>query len=733
MSVGENNISMRQSVSDFIFLWSNYNKFLRSYSREYAVILLGIFSQMVFYIVYPLIFKYIFDHIVPNKDIDQLSAIVVGLVTLFIVCGYGAYIQTKYMARVGGRVLSDLRSQMVAKFHSLPFGFYAGVDPVDLLSRFSSDMDKLENSLTRAMPSLLESILITAGCLVTICFIDWRLAVSAAILIPIGFAANSFLGPREDRLNSESRQQKNSMLMVVSDFINSWLLIRAFNDNVHVKQRFELSNHTYTKSSSKYSYCTNITPVFSDYGVNASLAVIVIVGAIITIQGALTAGAFIGCFALLRKVADGSAKSAKNYTTFINALRPYKRIQKLLSEQEIAGDRHDSIDLYPLENEIVFKNVSFEYSPGQLVLNDVSFSIKNGSSVAIVGTSGSGKSTLLKLIMRIIEPNMGSISYDGVNLDLASVASIRRHSSMVLQESHVLRGTIAENIRYGSSSIGDEQLYEAAKMAGIHDFITQLPLGYHTVINDRGSSLSGGQRQRIAIARAFAHDLPLLFLDEPTSMLDPINEAAINETFIELADGRTVILVSHRLAISRDFDKILVLDKGKLIEEGNHHELMAMGGFYRTMWDKQNGFMISSEGSAKISPERLRLIPIFSNLELEVLADLAAQFDSEAFESGVRIIQEGAQGDKFYIAVRGNLKVLKKDSEGRDVELAVLSDGDHFGEIALMKSVARTASIEALSHTSCLSLSRERFKRLVETQPEVFKVLTDAMSARISA
>jgi ATP-binding cassette subfamily B protein len=160
---------------------------------------------------------------------------------------------------------------------------------------------------------------------------------------------------------------------------------------------------------------------------------------------------------------------------------------------------------------------------------------------------------------------------------------------------------------------------------------------------------------------------------------------------------------------------------------------MAMNGFYRTMWDKQNGFMISSEGSAKISPERLRLIPIFSNLELEVLADLAAQFDSEAFESGVRIIQEGAQGDKFYIAVRGNLRVLKKDSEGRDVELAVLSDGDHFGEIALMKSVARTASIEALSHTSCLSLSRERFKRLVETQPEVFKVLTDAMSARISA
>jgi len=724
---------MRQSIIDFIFLWSNYNKFLRSHGREYAVILLGIFSQLIFYILYPLIFKYIFDQIVPNKDFDQLVAYAVGIVILLVTCGFGAYIQTKYMAHVGGKILSDLRSQMVSKFHNLSFSFYAGVDSVDLLSRFSNDMDKLENSLTRALPSLLESILITIGCLVTIFFIDWRLAVSAGILVPIGFSANSILGPREDRLNSESRQQKNSMLMVVSDFINSWLLIRAFNDKVHVKKRFDLSNDNYTKTSSNYSYCSNITPVFSDYGVNASLAVIVVVGAILTMKGALTAGSFIGCFALLRKVADGSAKSAKNYTTFINALRPYKRIQKLLAEEEIAGDRHDSVELYPLKSDIVFKNVSFGYGAGQLAIDDISFSIKKGNSVAIVGTSGSGKSTLLKLIMRIVEPSCGSILYDGINLDLASVASVRRHSSMVLQESHVLRGTIVENIRYGSDGISDERLYDAAERAGIHDFITQLPLGYETVINDRGSSLSGGQRQRIAIARAFAHDPPLLFLDEPTSMLDPINEAAINDTFTKLTGGRTVILVSHRLATSRDFDKILVLHQGKLIEEGNHHELMAMDGFYRTMWDKQNGFMISAEGNAKITPERLRLIPIFSNVELQVLSDLAGQFDTEAFEAGVRIIQEGAPGDKFYIAVRGNLKVLKKDPDGREVELAVLSDGDHFGEIALMKSVARTASIEALSHTSCLSLSRERFNRLVETQPELFKALTEAMAARFTA
>jgi ATP-binding cassette subfamily B protein len=260
--------------------------------------------------------------------------------------------------------------------------------------------------------------------------------------------------------------------------------------------------------------------------------------------------------------------------------------------------------------------------------------------------------------------------------------------------------------------------------------IEQLPDGYETIVDERGSSLSGGQRQRIAIARAFLQNPSILFLDEPTSMLDPITESSVNEVFMELAKGRTVIMVTHRLASARHFDKIIVIDQGKVSEEGSHEELIALGGKYRSLWDKQHGFSISSEGYIKVTPERLHSIPIFSKLDQKILEDLAGEFSTETFEPGVTVIQEGGKGDKFYIAVRGSLQVLKKGPDGVDKPIVVLTDGDHFGEIALLKSVPRTASLKTIAHTSCLSLSHERFSRLVESQPELLKALEESMAAR---
>jgi ATP-binding cassette subfamily B protein len=249
-------------------------------------------------------------------------------------------------------------------------------------------------------------------------------------------------------------------------------------------------------------------------------------------------------------------------------------------------------------------------------------------------------------------------------------------------------------------------------------------------VDERGSSLSGGQRQRIAIARAFIQNPSILFLDEPTSMLDPITEASVNEAFMELAKGRTVIMVTHRLASARHFDKIIVIDQGKVAEEGSHEELIALGGKYRSLWDKQHGFSITEHGYVKVTAERLQTIPIFANLHEDALKELAGEFSTEIFEPGVTVIQENAKGDKFYIIVRGSLQVLKRGPDGLDKPIVVLSDGDHFGEIALLKSIPRTASLKTLSHTTCLSLSHERFSRLVESQPELLKSLEESMAAR---
>jgi len=711
-------------------LFTTYVKMISVYRREFTVAVLGIVSQIIFYVLYPLIFKQVIDHVIPEKSYSLLTISVVEVAILLVFCTIGAHIQLKYMAALGSKAMADLRSRMVEKFGRLHTAFFAEVKAVDLLSRFTSDMDRVENSLVRSMPNMIENIVVTVACLFTIFFIDWRMALAATIILPIGFVGNFWLGKREDKLNSATRHAKNNMLESVEDFMKSWVLIRAFNDSKQLHGRYRRCDDHYVKNSREYSYTLNAMPTFSEYGVNASVAVILVVSAVLAIQGTLTLGAFIGCFALLRKVADGSSKTAKEYTSFFNAKRPLKRMLDLLAQRERTRVSPDALPIEGVQQEIAFRDINFGYHDDKLILKGADFKVRAGQSVAIVGSSGCGKSTILKILMRLNEPLSGSVTFDGKDTKEIDLDSYYSHISSVLQEHHLIRGTIIENIAFGTPGVTREKVIEVAKLAQIHDFITTLPGGYDTIVDDRGSSLSGGQRQRIAIARAFVRKSDILILDEPTSMLDPETETEVNAAFLQIAQGRTMIMVTHRLAACREFDKIVVLNKGCVEEEGTHAELLSRNGFYAALWNKQNGFTFNDEGYARVTPERLRSIPIFSNLDLDTLSDLSEHFLTETFDPGAMIITEGAKGDKFYIAVRGMLQVLKKGPDGMDKEIVVLGDGDYFGEIALLKSIPRTASIRAISHTSCLALSRERFLRLVESQPHLLSALEEAMESR---
>jgi len=294
----------------------------------------------------------------------------------------------------------------------------------------------------------------------------------------------------------------------------------------------------------------------------------------------------------------------------------------------------------------------------------------------------------------------------------------------------LFRGSISENIRYGKADATDEEVRMAATEAEIHDFIISLPKGYDTIVSHSGTTLSGGQRQRIAIARALLKDGSVILLDEPTSMLDAVTEDSINKLISKLAANRTVILVSHRLASSRNFDQIVVVERGRIAESGSFGDLMSKNGYYKNLWEKQHGFMVEHDGSMAVEPERLKLIPIFAKLDDTTLEELCSHFTTEVFEPGMLAIQQGDKGDKFYITVRGRLEVFITDASGVEKKLAVLGDGDHFGEVALLRSAPRTASLRAITHVGCLSLSRGRFERLTESHPEVLEALEQVMAAR---
>jgi ATP-binding cassette subfamily B protein len=698
-----------------------------------ALVAIGLAFEMAYASALPFSFKFVIDDGLIGGDHDLLMAIIAGLAVGGAAVSAIGLARDYLFAQLAAHALGDLRVRMFAHLQRLAVDFYARSRVGDVLGRFSNDLGSVETALTNSIPWGVLPVLDVVANTALLMWLDWRLALVAMLAWPV-----CLLGPRvfTRRAMKGSYARKSSegeALSLIQENVQCQPMIKAFNLQGAATREFGSCNTRLTAKVTRVAFLSALVERSAALGIMLLQVLVLALGAWMVASGMMTVGTLTAFLALFLNASLSLAYATQFVPTLVHAAGGLERIDELLHVDPAVVDRPAAMDMPPLRRRIAIEDVSFGYADGTLNVRGVSLEIPASTSAAFVGASGSGKSTILSLLMRLYDPTSGRITFDGVDLRMTSQASVRRQIGVVFQESFLLNTTVKENIALARRDASEAEIEAAARAAEIHDTIVALPEGYGTVVGERGGRLSGGQRQRLAIARAVLRDPRILVLDEATSALDPGAEAAITETLSRIGRGRTVVSVTHRLASVVDADCIHVLDWGRVVESGRHADLLARNGHYARLWAKQSGFRLSQEGDvATVSPARLRQVPLFDQLDDETLELAAPLFVTERHPGGRTIIHQGDEGDRFYILVRGIVEIVATaNDESRRV--AIREDGDHFGEIALLRVVPRTASVRSLTPCTLLSLQRRQFDVLLRHAPQLRGRMEAVHSARLTS
>ncbi|MCM2257109.1 MAG: ABC transporter transmembrane domain-containing protein [Vicinamibacteria bacterium] len=706
--------------------------YLAPYRAPAAFVGAALLLEMAFNAALPMGFKYFLDHAVAEHDRRDFFVIVAALaVGLVLVTGVGL-VRDRVSSRIVTRVVADLRLRLFSHLQRLSMGFYSRKPLGDLLANFSSGLSQVQDTLQNAIPWAVTPGLDLLASVVLLFVLDWRLALVAMLIFPVSLVGPFLVAPHAGRASAARYQEEAAALAAVQENLSGQAVVKAFGMERRVQAEFGARVDGLARSAARAAFLGQMIDRSGWFGVLALHVTVLGGGAWMCFEGLLSVGSLAAFMALFLQLG-----TSLNYVTVyapsvINLAGPVGRIEALLAERPAVEDAPGAVALAPLARAIEFRHVSFSYAGERQDLQHVTLSIPRGASVAFVGPSGAGKSTVLQLLLRFHEPTQGALTVDDVDLRQASQDSWRGQIGVVFQESFLFNTTVRECIRLGRPDATDAEVEAAAREAEIHDVILGLSRGYDTLVGERGAGLSGGQRQRIGIARALVRHPQVLFLDEATSALDPVTDAAISKTLARVGRGRTVISVTHRLSSAIEADRIFVLESGRLCEQGRHPELVAQGGLYTQLWEKQSGFVLSEGGEhVEVSARRLRGVPILRDLPEPFLERAASLFVTEHFAAGRAIVERGERGDRFYIVVRGTVEVSHRvERAGR---LAALTDGDYFGEIALVRDEPRSATVRAVTPTICISLSREHFLGLLEAAPEVRAAIEATIAQRVSA
>jgi subfamily B ATP-binding cassette protein MsbA len=528
------------------------------------------------------------DEIFINRDMVMLRLVPLALLGAYVVKGAARYLQAYLMAAVGENVVARLRADLYRHIQGMPLAFFSDRHSADLMSRILSDV----NRLARLSSTVVVMAVRQAGTIVALAAVmlarEWRLTLGALLVFPVLALIVQVIGRRLYKINRRAQERVAQLAILLHESLAGTKIVKAFGREAHEQGRFDDVNRRLLRLSLKNVRADEITEPLMEIAGAVGIAAAIVYGGWQVIHGHMTPGTFFSFTAAVVMLYGPARRLSRALNTFQQTTSSVERVFEILDEPPTLVDKPGAIVLDTFRGTIAFEDVSFRYAAAEeLALKDITLEIRKGEVVAFVGMSGAGKSTLMDLLPRFHDVTAGRITIDGHDLRDVTQASLRAQMGIVTQGTFLFSDTIYYNIAYGRPGASPEDVVRAARHAHAHDFIVACPDGYDTLVGERGVRLSGGQRQRIAIARAFLKDPPILILDEATSDLDAESEFMVQQALADLMQGRTVLVIAHRLATVRNADRIVVIHEGRVAEVGRHDELLARDGVYRRLYALQ--------------------------------------------------------------------------------------------------------------------------------------------------
>ena len=520
-------------------------------------------------------------------DFQAIGSILLTVLIIYIVSAIFSYIEGLIMTQVSQKYTYQLRKKISEKLNRLPVSYFDKKTHGEVLSIITNDVDTLSMCLNQSATEVITSIVTIIGILVMMISINIPMTIVAILILPVSIFLISFVMKHSQHFFKEQQEYLASVNGKVEEMFGSHTVVKVFNAEEKVLNDFRKENDKLCKSAMKSQFFSGLMHPIMTFVGNIGYVLVAIIGGAFAIQGKITIGNIQSFISYTKNFTQPIMNFAQVSNMLQSMLAAAERIFEFLDEEEEAIVVDNPVKLTHVDGAVEFQNVHFGYNPEQIIINDFNASVKPGQKIAIVGPTGAGKTTMVKLLMRFYKVNSGAILVDGHNINDFNREDLRGIFGMVLQDTWLFSGTVMENLRYGKLDATDDEVIEAAKTAYVHHFIQTLPDGYQMQLNEETSNISGGQKQLLTIARAILADPKILILDEATSSVDTRTEILIQKAMDRLLEGRTSFIIAHRLSTIKNADLILVMDKGDIVEQGTHEELLAKNGFYANLYNSQ--------------------------------------------------------------------------------------------------------------------------------------------------